>query len=60
MNRDMKFIKTTDVETAKKLRMLGFTELTESNSSVYCFINNGNLTFDAEKNNCVYTNLLHV
>ena len=57
--RDMKFIKTSDKETADKLRYLGFTELTEPSSSAFCFINNGNkLTFDVEKYNAMYTNIL--
>ena len=57
--KDMKFIKTSNKETADKLRYLGFTELTEANSSAYCFINNGNkLTFDVENFGGVYTNII--
>lgn len=57
--RDMKFIKTSDKETADKLRYLGFTELTEPSSSTYCFINNGSkLTFDVENFGGVYTNII--
>ena len=56
---DMKFIKTSDKETADKLRTLGFTEITEPNSSTFCFINDGEkLTFDAENYNAVYSNVL--
>lgn len=56
---EYKFLKTTDRETADKLRTLGFTELTEQSNGVFCFINDGKkLTFDAEKYDCVYTNLL--
>jgi len=56
---DAKFLRTSNAETADKLRMLGFTELTELNSSTFCFINDGKkLTFDAEKHDCVYTNIL--
>lgn len=55
----MNFIKTSDQETAERLRKLGFTEITEPNSSTFCFINDGKkLTFDAEKYDAVYTNLL--
>ena len=56
--KDMKFIKTDSTETARKLRYMGFTELTPSNSQIYIFINNGKMTFDAEANGCVYTNIL--
>lgn len=56
---EYKFLKTSNKETADKLRSLGFTELTESSSSTFCFINDGKkLTFDAEKNDAVYTNIL--
>jgi hypothetical protein len=56
---EYKFLKTTDSETADKLRTLGFTELTQQDNGVFCFINDGKkLTFDAEKYECVYTNLL--
>jgi hypothetical protein len=56
---DMKFIKTSDKETADKLRTLGFTEITEPNSSTFCFINESHrLTFDVEEYNAVYTNIL--
>ena len=57
--RDMKFIKTSDEETARKLRYLGFPELTESNSNTFCFINDGRkLIFDVEKYDAIYTNIL--
>ena len=55
----MNFIRTSDKETAEQLRVLGFTELTEPNSSIFCFLNDGKkLTFDSEKCNFVYTNVL--
>lgn len=55
----MNFIKTSDQETAERLRKLGFTEITEPNSSTFCFINDGKkLTFNAKENGCVYTNVL--
>ena len=59
--KEFNFIKVSDAETADKLRYLGFTEITEPSSSIYCFINDGKkLNFDAEKYDCVYTNILHL
>ena len=56
---EYKFIKTSDAETADKLRTLGFTEITEPSSSIYCFINDGKkLTFDVEKFEGIYTNII--
>ena len=56
---EYKFIKTSDKETADKLRYLGFTEITEPSSSIFCFINDGKkLTFDVEKFEGVYTNII--
>lgn len=58
-NKKYNFIRTSDSDTAELLRKEGFTEITEPSSSAYCFINNGKkLTFDAEQNGIVYTNLL--
>lgn len=58
---DMRFLCTTDEETANKLRCEGFIEITEPGSTKYKFINNGNkLTFDLEKHGGVYTNILNV
>lgn len=58
---NMKFIRTDSVEVAKKLRALSYTELPQIDSSTFCFMNDGiKLTFDAEKENCVYTNILHI
>ena len=54
----MHFLKTNDKQVAEQLRQNGFTELTETLSTCYCFINDGKMTFDAEKNGCVYTNVL--
>ena len=60
----MQFIRTTDSDTAQKLRESGYTELTESSSRGFCFLNNGKLMFcDDEKNeeinkNIVYSNIL--
>ena len=56
---EKKFIRVSDKETRDKLITLGFTEITEPSSSTYCFINNGKkLTFDAEKYDAVYSNIL--
>lgn len=56
---EYKFLKTTNRETRDKLITLGFTELTEPSSSTFCFINDGKkLTFDVEKYEGVYTNIL--
>lgn len=46
----MQFVRTTDESTAKILRSLGYTELTEQSSTCYCFLNDGKLTFDEETN----------
>ena len=56
---NMKFLRTDNVETAHKLRYEGYTELTEPGSKHYCFLNDGKkLTFDAEENGIVFSNLL--
>ena len=57
--QNMNFIITTDSETADKLRYAGFIELTQQDNGKFCFINDGKkLTFDVEKYDAVYTNLL--
>ena len=57
--KEFKFLKTTDCETRDKLIALGFTEITQQENGIFCFLNNGKkLTFDVEKYNAVYTNLL--
>ena len=54
------FIRTSDEDTAEKLRKAGFTELKESSTSSYCFLNDGKLTFSSEdEQNIVYTNKLY-
>ena len=56
---EFNFLVTTNRETADKLRYEGFTELTQQDDGKFCFINDGKkLTFDAEKYDVVYTNLL--
>lgn len=58
---NMKFIRTSDIDTVNRLRILGFTEIGESQDGMHCFLNNGcALNFDLEKHNCVYTNILHM
>lgn len=53
-----KFIKTTDEDTAKKLREQGFTEINEGAAKgVYCFVNDAKLIFEDEKK-LTYTNTL--
>lgn len=57
--KEYKFIKVTNSETRDKLISLGFTEITEASSSIYCFINDGKkLTFDVENFGGVYTNII--
>lgn len=57
---DMKFLRTDNIEAAERLRLLGFTEITEPNSSTFCFMNNGKkLTFDADELRVVYSNTLY-
>lgn len=57
----MQFVKTDSEETAIKLRTLGFTEITEPESDMYCFMNNGKIIFDATKEDrCIYTNVLFI
>ena len=56
---NMKFIRTSNKETANKLRYAGFTELTEQTNGTYCFLNDGKkLNFDVEKFDGVYTNIM--
>lgn len=56
---DMKFIKTTSVETAHKLRYEKFTEIPSQNEGEFVFLNDGvKLNFDVEKFDGVYTNVL--
>lgn len=55
------FIRTSDKETAEKLRQAGFTELNE-NSAVtsYCFLNDGKFDFSSEDmSNVVFTNKMY-
>lgn len=56
----MQFIRTTDESTAEILRNSGYTELTESSSATYCFINDGKMVFgeDEVKSKLVYSNVL--
>lgn len=55
----MNFIKTQDIETAKKLREEGFQEITETGSKFFTFVNNGTISFsEEEKKNITYSNTL--
>lgn len=56
----MNFIRTTDESTAEQLRSFGYTELTESSSATYCFINDGKMMFEEDevKSKIVYSNVL--
>ena len=57
--KEYKFIKVSSSETRDKLISLGFTEITEPSSSIYCFLNDGKkLTFDVENLGGVYTNII--
>ena len=61
MNQNMKFIKTSDPEAVKHLRLSGFTEIGEPADGMYCFLNNGcKLTFDVESHKVLYTNMLYM
>ena len=58
---EMKFIRAQDIETAHKLRYEKYTEITEPGSDTFLFLNDGKkLNFDAELNNCIYTNKLYI
>ena len=55
---DMKFIRTTNAETADKLRYEGFTQL-PSQDNTYLFLKDGKrLVFDVEQFDGVYTNII--
>ena len=54
------FIKTSDAELAKQLRLYGYTELKQQ-GKFFVFINNGSATFSAEQNKkMVMTNKMEV
>lgn len=58
-NKNMKFLRVSDRETANKLRHEGYTEIPSQDKDVYYFMNNGKkLNFDVEKFGGVYTNIL--
>lgn len=60
MSQKYNFIKTTDSHTAELLRQNGYTELSESNSQVFCFINNGKKIVNEQLNSYLYTNILSI
>lgn len=54
------FIRTSDENTAEKLRQSGFTEMKESSTTSYCFLNDGKLNFSLEEEkNIVYTDKMY-
>ncbi len=57
---DMKFIMTQSSEARLKLLYDGFTELTDPKESTHIFLNNGKMRFDAEQNECVYSNKIFI
>ena len=56
----MKFIMTQSSEARLKLLYDGFTELTDPKESTHIFLNNGKMRFDAEQNECVYSNKIFI
>jgi len=61
MTNKMKFIQTTSSETAHKLRYEGYTELTQPNSDIYFFLNDGQtLRFNLEEFEAFYTNTIFI
>lgn len=58
--RKKNFIRTSDKETAEKLRKAGFHEISEASTSSYCFVNDGKINFSSEDaKNIVYTDKLY-
>lgn len=56
---EMKFIRTDNEETRTMLIESGYTEITESGSKSFCFLNDGKkLNFSTEDKGIVYTNIL--
>ena len=56
----MNFIKTSDTELAKQLRVSGYTEL-KKQGKFFVFINNGVIKFTTEQQKkIVYTNKMEV
>lgn len=59
MNKNKKFISTSDLETYKMLKGLGFQEVENSNGR-WTFINDRKIVFsDNDVKNVNYTNILH-
>ena len=58
--RKKNFIRTSDKETADKLRKAGFSEISEASTSSFCFVNDGKLVFSSEdEKNIIYTDKLY-
>ena len=54
------FIRTSDKETAEKLRQAGFTELKEASTTSHCFLNDGKIIFSSEDvKNIIYTDKMY-
>lgn len=54
------FIRTSDEATAKKLRENGYSEIQESSTLSYCFLNDGKAVFSKEDEmNLVYTDKMY-
>lgn len=61
IKKDMKFIRTSNKETADKLKYEGFTQIASQNSNEFIFVNDGKrLAFDVEKFDGIYTNILNI
>lgn len=56
-----KFLKVSDLPTAKKLLSLGFQKIDESND-IYTFLNTDKLQFskDIDKSKIKYSNILNI
>lgn len=56
---DKKFIRTDNEDIRKILIESGYTEITETSSKYFCFLNDGKkLNFDTEEKGIVYTNII--
>lgn len=54
------FVKTSDSDTAAKLKASGFTEVSKE-GEFYVFLNDGKQNFSEDENkNVIYTNILNM
>lgn len=51
-----KFISTSDKETAEKLKAEGFTQIQDSSTNKYLFVNDAKLNFSEDKDKVNFTN----